>query len=57
LPTETISVVFQSVPTALGMSLEAVEVLLSVGQNYIRTGVFVLFCFLSLPVVPVGLYA
>lgn len=42
---KTISVVFQSVPTALGMLLEAMEVLLSVGQNYVCTGAWVLFGF------------
>lgn len=45
LPAKTISVVFQSVPTALGMLLEAMEVLLSVGQNYVCGGVWGLFCF------------
>lgn len=51
---KTISVVFQSVPTALGMLLEAIEVLLSVGQNYVCRGVWGLFCFVLFSFRPSG---
>lgn len=54
LPAKTISVVFQSVPTALGMLLEAMEVLLSVGQNYVCRGVWGLFCFVLFSFSPSG---
>lgn len=49
---KTISVVFQSVPTALGMLLEAMEVLLSVGQSYICT--VGCFCFVLFSLSPSG---